>query len=223
MKLFLAAALAAAGEGAAIPALVDALAGEPAWFQRRIAGIVASLGDELASFVPMLAPRPEKEIQLLLIHAAGRIPSTALRDYLVTRVDSKDRDVAHAAFRALTATYAASVDHARWLVHDDFLVRNLAAESLGGLPTARSIGLLFDAADDPVVRRSVSLAVTNILRARPQHVRTATIRCLNEHRPVAHDVLVDVLAGFVDELAPMFAGGEEAPGRSCGRSSATAG
>ena len=163
----------------------------------------------MASFVPMLKARPEKEIQLLLIQVAGRYPSTVLRDYLVARVDSPDRDIAHAAFRALTAAYAGSVDHARWLVHDDFLVRNLAAESLGGLPTARSLGLLFEHADDPVIRRSVALAVTNILRARPQHVRTAMIRCLNERRPVAHAVLVDVLAGFVDDLAARLGRGEE--------------
>jgi cellulose synthase/poly-beta-1,6-N-acetylglucosamine synthase-like glycosyltransferase/HEAT repeat protein len=212
VKLFLAAGLAAAGEGAAVPTLVDALAGEPAWFQRRIAALLANLGDEVVSFVPMLAARTEKEIQFLLIHVAGRYPSTVLRDYLVERVDSPDRDVAHAAFRALTAAYAGSVDHARWLVHDDFLVRNLAAESLGGVPSARSLGLLFDHADDPVIRRSVTLAVTNILRSRPQHVRTAMLRCLNEQRPVAHAVLVDVLAGFVDDLAARHVGGEEEAG-----------
>jgi cellulose synthase/poly-beta-1,6-N-acetylglucosamine synthase-like glycosyltransferase/HEAT repeat protein len=209
VKLFMAAGLAAAGEAAAIPTLVDALAGEPAWFQRRIAGLLTNLGDEMASFVPMLKARPEKEIQLLLIQVAGRHPSTVLRDYLVARVDSPDRDIAHAAFRALTAAYAGSVDHARWLAHDDFLVRNLAAESLGGLPTARSLGLLFEHADDPVIRRSVALAVTNILRARPQHVRTAMIRCLNERRPAARAVLVDVLAGFVEDLAARLAGPEE--------------
>jgi cellulose synthase/poly-beta-1,6-N-acetylglucosamine synthase-like glycosyltransferase/HEAT repeat protein len=210
VKLFMAAGLAAAGEGAAIPTLVDTLSGEPAWFQRRIAALLAKLGDEMASFVPMLAARPEKEIQLLLIHVAGRHPSTVLRDYLVARVDSPDRDIAHAAFRALTAAYAGSVDHARWLVHDDFLVRNLATESLGGLPTVRSLGLLFEHADDPVIRRSVTLAVTNILRARPQHVRTAMIRCLNEARPGARAVLVDVLAGFVDDLAARLGGSGEA-------------
>jgi cellulose synthase/poly-beta-1,6-N-acetylglucosamine synthase-like glycosyltransferase/HEAT repeat protein len=209
VKLFMAAGLAAAGEGAAVPTLIDALSGEPPWFQRRIAGLLSNLGDEVASFVPMLAARPEKEIQLLLIHVAGRHPSTVLRDYLVARVDSNDRDIAHAAFRALTAAYAESVDHARWLSHDDFLVRNLAAESLGGLPTARSLGLLFEHADDPVVRRSMVLAITNILRARPQHVRTAMIRCLNEQRSTAHAVLVDVLAGFVDDLAARLAGPEE--------------
>jgi len=208
VKLFMAAGLAAAGEGAAIPSLVDALSGEPVWFQRRVAALLSTLGDELASFVPMLAARPEKEIQLLLIHVAGRHPSTVLRDYLVARVDSPDRDLAHAAFRALTGAYAGSVDHARWLVHEDFLVRNLAAESLGGLPTARSLGLLFDHADDPVLRRSTALAVTNILLARPQHVRTAMIRCLNEARPVARAALVDVLAGFVDDLAARLAGPE---------------
>ena len=212
VKLFLAAALASAGEGATIPILVDALAGEPAWFQRRLDGIVAGLGDELASFVPMLATRPEKEIQLLLIHAAGRLPSTVLRDYLVARVDAEDRDVAHAAFRALSAGYATSVDHERWLRHDDFFVRNLAAESLGSVPSTRSLGMLFDAADDPVVRRSVNLAVTNILRARPQHLRTTAIRCLNERRPIAHAVLVETLAGFVPELATGFAEGEEQNG-----------
>ncbi len=214
VKLFMAAGLAAAGEGAAIPSVVDALRGEPAWFQRRIAALLARLGDEMTSFVPMLADRPEKEIQLLLIQVAGRHPSTVLRDYLVARVDSGDRDIAHAAFRALTAAYAGSVDHARWLAHDDFLVRNLAAESLGGLPTARSLGLLFDRADDPVIGRSMVLAVTNILRARPQHVRTAMIRCLNEARPVARAVLADVLAGFVDDLAARFAAGEEAAGEA---------
>ena len=212
VKLFLAAALASAGEGAAIPILVDALAGEPAWFQRRIDGIVASLGDELASFVPMLAARPEKEIQLLLIHAAGRHPSTVLRDYLVARVDSSDRDVAHAAFRALTACYA-GVGGPRALAPARGLLRaQPRGRVAGSLPAARSLGLLFDAADDPVVRRSVTLAVTNILRARPQHLRTTAIRCLNERRPIAHAVLVDVLAGFVDELAAGFAGGEEQAG-----------
>ncbi len=80
---------------------------------------------------------------------------------------------------------------------------------LGGLPTARSLGLLFEHADDPVIRRSVALAVTNILRARPQHVRTAMIRCLNERRPAARAVLVDVLAGFVEDLAARLAGPEE--------------
>jgi cellulose synthase/poly-beta-1,6-N-acetylglucosamine synthase-like glycosyltransferase len=209
VKLFMAAGLAAAGEGAAIPSLVDALAGEPSWFQRRIAALLTNLGDEMASFVPMLKTRPEKEIQLLLIQAAGRHPSTALRDYLVARIDSPDRDIAHAAFRALTVAYAGSVDHARWLEHDDFLVRNLAAESLGGLPTARSLTLLFERAGDPVIRRSVALAVTNILRARPQHVRTAMIRCLNERRPAARAVLADVLAGFVEDLAARLAGSEE--------------
>ena len=160
----------------------------------------------------MLAARPEKEIQLLLIHAAGRHPSTVLRDYLVARVDSPDRDIAHAAFRALTAAYAASVDHARWLVHDDFLVRNLAAESLGGLPTARSLGLLFEHADDPVIRRSVSA------RGHEHPAGPAAARAHGDDpvpqrgAPAARAVLVDVLAGFVDDLAARLAAGRRPAG-----------
>ena len=93
------------------------------------------------------------------------------------------------------------MDHARFLAHEDFLIRNLAAESLGALPTVRSLSLLFNHLEDPLIRKSVVLAVTAILRARPQHFRSVMLRCLNEKRDDAHAALLDVLANYVDYLA----------------------
>jgi cellulose synthase/poly-beta-1,6-N-acetylglucosamine synthase-like glycosyltransferase len=201
VKLFLAAALTEMGEALAIPTLIDSLAGEPLRYQRSLWGLLAEFGEELAALLPMLLLRPEKEIQLLLVHFAGRWRSAELESYLLSRVDSRDLDVAHAAFRALCASYPGSVDHARFLAHEDFLIRNLAAEFLGAVPTVRSLSLLFNHLEDPLIRKSVVLAVTAILRARPQHFRSVMLRCLNEKRAAAHAALLDVLANYVDYLA----------------------
>ena len=201
VKLFLAAALTEMGEALAIPTLIDSLAGEPLRYQRSLWGLLAEFREELAALLPVLRPRPEKEIQLLLIHFAGRWRSAELESYLLSRVDSQDLDIAHAAFRALCASYPGSVDHARFLAHEDFLIRNLAAESLGAVPTVHSLSLLFSHLEDPLIRKSVVLAVTAILRARPQHFRSVMLRCLNEQRAAAQATLLDVLANYVDYLA----------------------
>ncbi len=201
VKLFLAAALTELGEALAIPTLIDCLAGQPLRWQRSLWGLLSEFGEELAALLPMLRLRPEKEIQLLLIHFAGRWRSPELESYLLSRVDSPDLDIAHAGFRILCSSYPGSVDLARFLEHEDFLIRNLAAESLGAIPTVRSLSLLFNHLEDPLIRKSVILAVTAILRARPQHFRSVMLRCLNEKRVAAHAVLLDVLANYVDYLA----------------------
>jgi cellulose synthase/poly-beta-1,6-N-acetylglucosamine synthase-like glycosyltransferase len=201
VKLFLAAALTELGEALAIPTLIDSLAGQPLRYQRSLWGLLSEFGEELAALLPMLRLRPEKEIQLLLIHFAGRWRSPELESYLLSRVGSPDLDIAHAGFRILCSSYPGSVDPARFLEHEDFLIRNLAAESLGAMPTVRSLSLLFNHLEDPLIRKSVVLAVTAILRARPQHFRSVRLRCLNEKRAAAHAVLLDVLANYVDYLA----------------------
>ncbi len=201
VKLFLAAALTELGVAPAIPTLIDSLAGQPLRYQRSLWGLLSEFGEELAALLPVLRPRPEKEIQLLLVHFAGRWRSAEMEGYLLSRVDSRDLDVAHAAFRALCASYPGAVDHARFLTHEDFLIRNLAAESLGAIPTVHSLSLLFGHLEDPLVHKSVVLAVTAILRARPQHFRSVMLRCLNEKRERARATLLDVLANYVDYLA----------------------
>jgi cellulose synthase/poly-beta-1,6-N-acetylglucosamine synthase-like glycosyltransferase len=201
VKLFLAAALTELGESLAIPTLIDSLAGEPLRYQRSLWGLLAEFGEELAALLPVLRDRPEKEIQLLLVHFAGRWRSPELEGYLLSRVDSPDLDIAHAAFRALCAAYPSSVDHARFLAHEDHLIRSLAAEALGAIPTVRSLSLLFNHLEDRLIHKSVVLAVTAILRARPQHFRSVMLRCLNEKREAAHATLLDVLASYVDYLA----------------------
>jgi len=210
VKLFLAAALTELGESAAIPTLIDSLARQPLRIQRSLWGLLAEFGEELAAFLPMLRQRPEKEIQLLLVHFAGRWRSAELESYLLSRVDSPDLDIAHAAFRALCASYPGSVDHARFLHHEDLLIRCLTAEALGAIPTVRSLSLLFSRLEDRLMRRSLVLAATAILRARPQHFRSVMLRCLNEKREAAHTALLDVLASFVDYLAEKLASPDQA-------------
>jgi cellulose synthase/poly-beta-1,6-N-acetylglucosamine synthase-like glycosyltransferase len=69
------------------------------------------------------------------------------------------------------------------------------------VPTGHSLSLLFGCLEDPLMHKSVVLAVTAILRARPQHFRSVMLRCLNEKRERAHAALLDVLANYVDYLA----------------------
>jgi peptidoglycan-N-acetylglucosamine deacetylase len=198
VKLALCGSLTALGETAAIPTIIDSLAGEPLRTQRSVWGLLSELGEGLAAYFPALAGRDEKEIRLLLIAFAERHPSAVLREYLVASVESRDRDVAHAAFRVLASTHTASLDYERYLRHDDFLIRNIAAESLGSLPTTHSLALLFGCLDDALIRRSLCLALSAIVRARPQHLRTMMHRCLNDPRPNARAVLLEVLSDYAD-------------------------
>jgi peptidoglycan-N-acetylglucosamine deacetylase len=200
VKLLLAEGLTRMGEDFAVPSIIDSLAGEPLRFQRSLGGLLMEFGDSIATLFPLLAQREEKEIQSFLILYASRYPSTEARDYLVSRIDSPDSDISHAAFGVLAGTYGASLDHERFLSHEDPFIRNLAKESLGSQPTDRSLGLLFDHLDDARTRRSSVLALTAIVRARPQHFRTVMQRCLDDNRPEAHAALVEVLSGFVDYL-----------------------
>jgi len=200
VKLFMASALAELGEAFAIPSMIDTLAGEPLRYQRSLWGLLSEFADDLAALLPVLTMRREKEIQLLLIHFAGRYRSPELREYLASRVGDEDRDISHEAFRVLCAAYPGSFDSENYLADDDFFIRNLAAESLGGIPTAHSLVVLFEHLDDALIRRSVILAITAILRVRPQHFRAVMLRCLNEQREAAHGALVEVLSGYVDYL-----------------------
>ena len=200
VKLFLAASLSALGEDYAIPTLIDSMAGESARYQRCLWGLLSEYGDDLAALLPVLARRPEKEIQLLLIDFAQRYRNAAFRDYLTSRVEVDDLDIKHAAFHALCAAYPSSLDHRRYLSDEDAYIRRLAAEALGNAPTATSMGVLFDFLEDGLIRTSVIVSLTAIIRSRPQHFRTLMLRCVNEKRPAARATLVQVLAGFVEYL-----------------------
>ncbi len=200
VKLFMAAALTDLHESFAIPTMIDTLAGEPERYQRSLWGLLSEFGDDLAALFPVLTVRREKEIRFLLIHFAGRYRSPELYEYLVSRSEEKDPDISQAAFRVLCSAYPATLDHARFLRHEDRFIRNLAAEALGSVPTTRSLTLLFQHLEDLEIHRSLALAITAILRARPQHFRAVMLRCLNEKRGRSHGVLVQVLSGYVDYL-----------------------
>ncbi|MBN2533465.1 MAG: glycosyltransferase [Spirochaetales bacterium] len=188
------------GAGVTIPSIIDGLAGEPLRFQKRIWGLLSELGDEMAALVPLFKQRTEKEIRLLLIHFARCSPTTELQEYLENLVDSEDLDIAHEAIRVLTTVYVGSMNHERYLVHNDFLIRNLVAESLGRLPADNSLELLFKYMNDHIIRKSVTLALTAIVRAQPKYFNRIMYQCLKEERPMAHTVFVDVLSKFVDYL-----------------------
>jgi cellulose synthase/poly-beta-1,6-N-acetylglucosamine synthase-like glycosyltransferase/HEAT repeat protein len=199
-RLSLTACCAKIGESSAIPTIIDTLKGSPPRYQEAVWGIIREFGETLEDFIPMFIRRKEKEIQLLLIHLSYSCCPGLLRDYVEALADSNDLDIAHAAFRVLSSTYISSLDHRRYLKHDDFLIRNLAAESLGTLPATASLALLFDHLDDPVIRKSAVLALTALVRARPQYLKIIMYRCLNEQRSIARLALTDVLANFVDYL-----------------------
>ncbi len=209
VKLAIIACLAEIGETLAIPSIIDSLAGEPLTYQRAVWGLLSDMGDELSVLVPILSTRPEKEIQLLLIDLATGRRSTTLLAHLLTLVDSRDLDISQAAFRVLSTEYVTDIDHERFIAHDDFLIRNLAVESLGRLLTTKSLLLLFEHMDDPVICKNAVSAITTFIRSFPQHFKTLLVRYGNEHRPNARAVLLDVFSNFVDYLAGKLLTSEE--------------
>ena len=201
VRLLLIYGLVEAGVTSAIPTIIDSLKDAPQRYQRAVWGLVAEFGHDMEEFVPLLIPRREKEIQMLLIHLAGRYCSALLGKHIEELTRSPDLDIARSAFRVLSSTRAASLDHRRYLVHEDFLIRNLTAESLGSIPRTESLALIFDRLDDPVIRKSAVMALNSLIRARPNYLRIVMYRCLNERKLNAKYALADVLGNYVEYLA----------------------
>jgi hypothetical protein len=99
LKLSLVACLTEIDEPLAIPSIIDSLAGESMRYQRSVWGLLSNMGDDLATLVPLLSHREEKEIQLLLVFFASKYRSKELLTYLLRRADCGDLDVFQAAFR----------------------------------------------------------------------------------------------------------------------------
>jgi len=201
VKLFLSFALAELRESAALPTIIDSLKGMPLRYQRAVQSILTDFAEGLAEFVPVLSMRSEKEIKLLLVKLAERLPTVLLTNYLekILKTES-DLDLIHGAFRVLVKIKPTGLDLKAYLKHSDFLIRNLAAEGLGRLVQLNSLAILFEVIDDPVIRKSAALALSSLVRAQPHFLRIIMYRFLNENRHQAQTVLADVLAGFVEYL-----------------------
>ncbi len=200
LRLILASTLADLGVSVAIPTIIDTLKGSPVRYQRAIWGILSGFEGGLNEFIPLLIGRKEKEIQMLLIHLAGRDCPLQLLKHLEKLTSAPDLDIAHEAFRVFSKIQAEKLDHRTYLEHDDFLIRNLAAESLSRVPRTSSLALLFDYINDPVIRKSACLAITSLIRARPHFLKIVMHRFLNDQRTQARIVLADILANYVDYL-----------------------
>ncbi|MBN1647187.1 MAG: glycosyltransferase [Spirochaetales bacterium] len=200
VKLLIASSMSSFGISVVIPSIIDSLQSSSDYYQQAVYGLLENFEGGIEEFYPLLIQHKQKEIKLLLIHLANRNCPLILRKYLETLVADPDKDIVHRAFSVLSRIQTEKLDHRKYLQHDDFLIRNLTAESLGQIPGTDSLLLLFEFMNDPVIRKSVCLAITAMVRSRPEFLKTVMYRYLNEQRRQASVVLADVLTNFVDYL-----------------------
>ncbi len=199
VRLHLAYALVSLGEPAIVPAIVDTLAGSDEEYQRRVYGLLATLGADLHDYFDVLSARTEPEIESLLIRIASDRGDAVGQEYLL-RVVAGAGPHATDAVRALLAAYIDSVDLDALLASDDRLTVNLTLEAMGRLDPSRGLSTLLGALDDPDLSKSALVGLSRLVHDHPRLYRTLETEAIRSAPGARRDAVLEVLANRVEYL-----------------------
>jgi peptidoglycan-N-acetylglucosamine deacetylase len=210
VKLHIVFGLCRLGDPAAIPSIVDTLAGEPTSYQMRALGMLLSFNSDLDPYIGLLLNRDEEEIVRLIVKYAARRPSRRLRDYLLEIVRTKPGALAHDATRILMTHYVHQIEPQELLGSSDVMIRNLAAEALGSRPTRNTVDLLLPLLDDEKTRKSAIVGITQAAGSQPSLFTYLTHELLKSTTPLRRDGILETLSVRVE----YFLGRTESAGLS---------
>ncbi len=163
------------GYPAAIPTIVDSLAGARREYQQRVQGLIGELGAEALEYFPLLSRRSEYEIELLLLHLAGRFPTSETRSYVVRQMDNSFAAVRHIAVRTYLRHFATLPEVEALIDSDDRLTANLALEALSRYPSRHALDRVAEEVANPATQKSAVLALSEMVRRAP-HLYAEVLR-----------------------------------------------
>lgn len=167
------------GYPAAIPTIVDSLSGASREYQQRVQGLLGEFGAEAMEYFPILRNRREYEVQLLLLHLAGRYPDAHTKRYVEERLESDIAAVRHIAARTYLHSFANREEITRLIGSEDRLIANLALEALARSPGEENFERAAAEIGNPATAKSAVLSLAEMVRRAP-HLYATLLRVYAE-------------------------------------------
>ncbi len=194
LKRYIINSLVEQADPAAIPQVIDSLKDLPETFRQSFWSIVCGFSGSLLDYFDVLKERKEKEIELLFIYYASKYPSAILKEYVLEKTASSDRDVALEAFRVASRYYFDSIDIYNYINHEDTEIRKAAVEALGENPSNHSVGILINFLADDSISSTSAAALSLVVRKIPGYYRHLVLRTFNEKDTRITEKLVDIIS-----------------------------
>lgn len=198
VKLYMINALWHIGNPKSIPIMVDSIIGSSPWYRRKANVVISEFGSEFNDYVPEIHDREEREIQLLLIYFASVYPDERLHRYLLSKVDSPDKEIAVDALEAIKANYPADLNDDRFLQSSDVNKQIAAIQALGKIREKRTIDRLLPLSSDSGLRKHLSASISNILAENPRLLLHAEDVYYLETDTAKKEVLADAISSRIE-------------------------
>jgi cellulose synthase/poly-beta-1,6-N-acetylglucosamine synthase-like glycosyltransferase/HEAT repeat protein len=192
--------LARLGDPAAIPTIVDSLAGSRADYQQRALGCLRAFGNEFASYFDIFRDRPQQEIRWLMAELAATLAEEKGQRYLEELVRAEDAATRRHAGRLLLSGYARTTDLSALLDHDDRMIVNFAVEALGVIDARETLETLVSYAASPDTRKSAVVGLSNLVHNAPALHAVMLDLIEQDENPEATDAMLEVVAQRVEYL-----------------------
>ncbi len=102
VKLYMLNALTLINNPNSLETMVNSIKGAPEWYRKKANIIISEFGEKFHEYLPRIMNSDLTEIQFLIIHFAAKYIAGDLKEYLVNKSQSKNKDIAYAALRSLS-------------------------------------------------------------------------------------------------------------------------
>jgi cellulose synthase/poly-beta-1,6-N-acetylglucosamine synthase-like glycosyltransferase len=170
VKIYIANALAEINGSSALPEIIESIINAPKLYQKRIQILVRQFEDTFYEYIPQIINLNNEEVQLLIISFAANYIAQDLKEYLLSKIESKNSVIAHAAADAFFHQYSSDPLVEELITKPDPYIKKLAINELGKIGKKENILQLLEYLYKPETRESTIYSLANILRNFPQYL-----------------------------------------------------
>jgi len=169
VKIYVTNALLNLREISAIPDIVDTLLDSPEWYQDKMVNLISDFQIDLYDYLPAIIESERPEHQRLIVRFASKYIAQDLKEYLLERVDSEDKKIAHEAIDGILNLYPGELGEIQYIEHEDSYVRDAAITSLSKAPNKEKLDQLIEIVENTEKSQdSLIFSAETILREMPE-------------------------------------------------------
>ncbi len=201
VKIYISNALLNLREISAIPDIVDTLLDSPDWYQDKMINLISEFQIDLYDYLPTIIESEKPEHQRLIVRFASKYIAQDLKEYLLERVDSEDKKIAHEAVDGILSLYPGELGESRYIDHEDSYVRDAAITSFSKAPNREKLDQLIEIVENTETsQESLIYSVETILMERPEYISLIMERFQSTEDPRVRSVYSKVLSNRLEYL-----------------------
>lgn len=201
VKIYVINALLNLREISAIPEIVDTLLDSPDWYQDKMVNLISEFQIDLYDYLPAIIESERSEHQRLIVRFASKYIAQDLKEYLLERVNSEDKKIAHEAVDGILKLYTGELGEIQYIEHEDGYVRDAAITSLSKAPDRKKLDQLIEIVENTETsQESLIYSAETILMERPEFISLIMERFQSTEDPRVRSVYSRVLSNRLEYL-----------------------